>query len=129
MVISGSLQQLTMGLSWPVVKVIQKATEELIADIIYNEIYMHYEAPQEMFRDGGGNLWGVVQAFLKKIGTTHKGSSLYHPRTNGKVERLNGIIGNMISKLLFGKPTKYWDLYLDQTLFACRVQTNQNPHP
>jgi hypothetical protein len=31
----------------------------------------------------------------------------------------------MVSKLLFGKPTKYWDLYLDQALFACRIRTNQ----
>src|SRR5208282_5024434 len=31
----------------------------------------------------------------------------------------------MISKLLFEKPTKLWDLYLDQALFACRIHTNQ----
>ena len=92
---------------WPIAKAIPKATEEAIADFIFNEIYMHYEAPQELFSDGGKNLWGgVVQAFLKKIGTIHKGSSPYHPRTNGKVERLNGILEDMISKLLLEKPTK-----------------------
>ena len=30
----------------------------------------------------------------------------------------------MLGKLLLGKPTKLWDLYLDQALFACRVRTN-----
>lgn len=30
----------------------------------------------------------------------------------------------MISKMLLGKPTKLWDLYLDQALFACRIRTN-----
>src|SRR5437667_10601805 len=44
--------------------------------------------------------------------------------TNGKVERINGIIGSMLGKLLLGKPTDLWDLYLDQALFACRVRTN-----
>lgn len=107
-------------------RAIPKATDEAIADFIFEEIYMHYGAPQEIFSDGGKNLWsGVVQALLKRIGTTHKGSSPYHPRTNGKVERLNGILEDMISKLLFGKPTKLWDLYLDQALFACRIRTNQ----
>ena len=44
--------------------------------------------------------------------------------TNGKVERINGIIGSMLGKLLLGKPTVLWDLYLDQALFACRLRTN-----
>ena len=110
---------------WPVAKAVPRATEEVIADFLYEEIYMHYGAPQELFSDGGKNLWsGVVQAYLKKIGTEHKGSSPYHPRTNGKVERLNGILGEMITKLLMGKPTKLWDLYLDTALFACRIRTN-----
>jgi hypothetical protein len=30
----------------------------------------------------------------------------------------------MLGKFLMGKPTKHWDLYLDQALFACRVRTN-----
>ena len=111
---------------WPVAKAVPTATEDVIADFIFNEIYMHYGAPEEIFSDGGKNLWsGVVQAFLKRIGTAHKGSSPYHPQTNGKVERLNGILGGMISKFLLGKPTKLWDEYLDQALFACRIRTNQ----
>ncbi len=110
---------------WPVAKAIPSATEDAIAEFIFHEIYMHYGAPQEIFTDGGKNLWGgVVQSYLKKIQTIHKGTSPYHPRTNGKVERLNGILEDMISKLLFGKPTKLWDLYLDQALFACRVRTH-----
>ena len=110
---------------WPLAKAIPKATEEAIAEFIFSEIYMHYGAPQEIFTDGGKNLWGgVLQAYLKKISTHHHGTSPYHPRTNGKVERLNGIIGKMLGKLMLGKPTKLWDLYLDQALFACRVRTH-----
>src|SRR5436309_219682 len=30
----------------------------------------------------------------------------------------------MLGKLLLNKPTKLWDLYLDQAVFACRVRTH-----
>ena len=110
---------------WPIAKAIPVATEDAIAEFIYDEIYLHYGAPQEIFTDGGKNLWGgVVQRYLKKIKTLHKGTSPYHPRTNGKVERLNGIIGTMLGKMLLNKPTKLWDLYLDQAIFACRIRTH-----
>ena len=85
---------------------------------------MHYGAPQEIFTDGGKNLWGgAVQKYLERVKTLHKGTSPYHPRTNWKVERLNGIMGTMLGKLLLNKPMKLWDLYLDQAVFACRVRT------
>jgi hypothetical protein len=61
---------------------------------------------------------------MKKIHIVYKGTSPYHPRTNEKVECLNGILEDMISKLLFEKLTKLWDLYLDQVLFACKVRTH-----
>ena len=42
---------------WPIAKAILKA-EEAIAEFIHDEIYMQYGAPQEIFTDGGKNLWG-----------------------------------------------------------------------
>jgi hypothetical protein len=53
---------------WPIAKAIKRATEDEITDFIFHEIYMHYGAPQEIFTDGGKNLWGgAVQAYLEKI--------------------------------------------------------------
>ena len=55
---------------------IDYATDEAIAEVIYDEIYMHLGAPQESFTDGGKNFWGgVVQGYLKKIAADHKGTS------------------------------------------------------
>jgi Integrase zinc binding domain len=114
---------------WPLAKALPNADKQSIADFIFNEIYMQYGAPQEIFTDGGKNLWsGVVEEYLRKMQTHHRGTSPYHPRTNGRVERLNGIIGNMLGKYLLNKPTKLWDQYLDQALWACRVRTNTTTH-
>src|SRR5204862_7820901 len=84
-----------------------------------------YCSQQEIFTDGGKNLWGgVVQKYLERIKTLHKGTSPYHPWTNGKVERLNGIIGSMLGKMLLNKPTKLWDLYVDHAILTCRIRTH-----
>jgi hypothetical protein len=62
---------------WPIAKAIKRATEDEIADFIFHEIHMHYGAPQEIFIDGGKNLWGgAVQAYLESIKIIHKGTSV-----------------------------------------------------
>ena len=100
-------------------------TQEAIADFIFHEIYIHYGTSQEIFIDRGTNLWGeIVQTYLKRIAIFHYGTNPYHPRTNGKIECLNGILGGMLGKFLFDKSIKLWDLYLDQALFACRIRTH-----
>src|SRR4030095_8186106 len=81
-------------------------------------IMVHHKKSSPTPSDGDKNLWGgVVQKYLEKIKTLHKGMSSYHPRTNGKVKRLNGILGSMLGKMLLNKPTKLWDLYVDQAIF------------
>jgi hypothetical protein len=114
---------------WPITEAIADATEDAIAVFIFHEIYIHFDALQEIFSDGGSNLLGkFVETYLKKIQTVHKGASPYHPRTNGRVEHLSGI-GGMLIKLLLGKPTKLWDLFLDRALFACRIRTHTTTKP
>jgi hypothetical protein len=79
-----------------------KATKDAIADFSFHEVYVHYGAPQEIFTDGGKDLWGgVVQKYLERIKTGHKGTSSYHPRTNRKVESLNGLIGSIHRRTIF----------------------------
>ncbi|PWY96913.1 hypothetical protein BCV70DRAFT_149105, partial [Testicularia cyperi] len=52
-------------------------------------------------------------------GTRHRLTTAYHPRTNGKVESLN-----VLTKLMVGKSTRLWDLYLREALFAARIRTH-----
>jgi hypothetical protein len=51
---------------------------------------------------------GVITVYLKKIATHHAGISPYHHRIGGAVERLNGILGGILGKLLADKTTKLW---------------------
>jgi hypothetical protein len=41
-----------------VTRAVSEAAENGIADFIYEEIFLHYGALQEIFSDSGKNLWG-----------------------------------------------------------------------
>jgi transposase InsO family protein len=108
---------------WPVAVALPNAKEETVAQAIHDQIAMVYGPPQELLSDNGANLIGkVMRHYLKLFRSRYRVTSPYHPRTNGKVERFNGLLGIIFTKYLVNKPTALWDLYLPQALFACRVR-------
>lgn len=110
---------------WPVARAVPDATEETLAKFLHDDIFALYGAPKELLSDNGPNLLaGAVRHYVQLLGTRHRTTTPYHPRTNGKVENLNGLLGRMLTKYLMGKPTKAWDLFLSQALFSARVRTH-----
>jgi transposase InsO family protein len=110
---------------WPVAKAVPDAKQETVADFLHNDIFANYGAPREILSDNGPNLLGgVIENYLAKLRSRHRTTTPYHPRTNGKVENLNGTLGSMLTKYLMGKPTRLWDQYLTQALFATRVRVH-----
>ena len=99
------------------------ASNEAITDFLHDEIFVNYRPPRELLSDNGTNfLSRIVTLYLKRLGTRHRTTTPYHPRTNSKVENLNGTLGKMLTKYLIGKPTRLWDRFLAQALFATRVR-------
>lgn len=43
-----------------------------------------------------------MKEYQKRVGINHKLTSAYHPRTNSKVERFNGVIKPMLRKFTNG---------------------------
>jgi transposase InsO family protein len=63
-----------------------------------------------------------MRFYITKLGIRYRITTLYHPRTNGKVENLNNTLKRILTKLIIDKPTKLWDEYLPQALFSARVR-------
>jgi transposase InsO family protein len=60
------------------------------------------------------NLWrGLFKGFGKNINF----NTTYHPQTNGKIERVNQIIEDMLRKYVMDKPSK-WEEYLHLVEFS-----------
>jgi RNase H-like domain found in reverse transcriptase/Reverse transcriptase (RNA-dependent DNA polymerase)/Integrase zinc binding domain/Retroviral aspartyl protease len=93
---------------WPLAKALPAATEDAIAEFIFYEIYMHYGAPQEIFTDGGKNLWGgAVQKYLAKIKTIHKGTSPYHPLRMVKLSRSMDYLAGSLQNRCWESPQSF----------------------
>jgi len=111
--------------NWPIARALPEATAEAVATFLYEEIVLQFGCPSEIVSDRGANFMSdVLQRYLEKLHIKHKATSAYHPRSNGKCERLNGVIGHMLSKYV-GTHVHSWDQYLHQSLFACRVHISQ----
>ncbi|CEP06777.1 hypothetical protein, partial, partial [Parasitella parasitica] len=110
--------------NWPIARAVPVASMEAVADFIYEEIVMRFGCPSEIITDRGANFTsGLVEAYTKRIGTNHKLTSAFHPRTNSKVERYNGTIKQMLRKYVNGAIHR-WDDFVNTALWASRVRVH-----
>ena len=101
-----------------------EATDEVVADFLF-ELYCQYGAFRELLSDNGANLNSrMISFYLDRIKVKHRTTTPYHPQTNGKVERFNGMLGQILTKELLEKPTILWDEYLACAVFAYRVRAH-----
>jgi transposase InsO family protein len=85
---------------WPVTRALPDARAETIATVIHNDITMVYGPPKELLSDNGSNLTGeIIKAYTTLLGTKHRVTTPYHPRTNGIVKNFNGLLGNVLTKM------------------------------
>jgi transposase InsO family protein len=110
--------------NWPIARAVPDATEETVAHFIYHEILMNFGCPVEILTDRGSQFMAkVLERYLEAQKIKHLCTSAFHPRTNGKTERFNGVLGGMITKYAKGARHR-WDEFVDQALFACRVRVH-----
>ena len=110
--------------NWPIARAVPVASEEAVADFLYEEIVMKFGCPAEIITDRGSNFTsGLVKAYTTRIGTNHKLTSAFHPRTNSKVERFNGVIKQMLRKYCNGAINR-WDDFLNAALWASRIRVH-----
>lgn len=99
------------------------ATSQRVVNALWDHIVLHYGFPHEILSDRGRNfLAPIVTAFLRKANIKRLTTSAYHPRTNGKVERYNGILESYLQRMNSTGDKTRWDEFLDAALFATRVR-------
>jgi hypothetical protein len=92
--------------------------ETKIVDIYMKEISRLHGIPKTIVSDGDpkftSNFW---KGLFKGFGTNMNFSIAYHPNLDGKIERVNQAIEDMLRMYLMDKPSK-WEDYLHLVEFA-----------
>lgn len=93
-------------------------------------ISTHWLSPLELVTDNGPSFTSKeVETYLKAHNIKHSKTSPYSPRTNGRVEKFNGVLKEILIGLCRDAdqtrlPHQYWHIYLDEALF----RYNQRPN-
>uniref|UniRef100_K7EXH9 Gypsy retrotransposon integrase-like protein 1 n=1 Tax=Pelodiscus sinensis TaxID=13735 RepID=K7EXH9_PELSI len=84
------------------------------------KVFSRVGLPQEILTDQGTNLTGRVLAELcRLLRVKQLRTSVYHPQTDGLVERFNRTLKTMLRKFIELDP-RDWDQFLPALLFAVR---------
>ena len=110
---------LTDNLSkYVIAKAMPTNTARDAADFIMNEFIMVHGTPQRLISDNGVHF---NNAMMKNISATlkfiHAFSAVYHPETNGQVERFNSTFCTQLSKYN-DEERDDWDDYLSAIVYA-----------
>ncbi|MCO5595574.1 hypothetical protein L7F22_049619 [Adiantum nelumboides] len=80
-----------------------------------------FDTPLEIVSDNGpGFKRGILKEVCEELKISHRHSTPYCPQSNGLVKKANGIIANIIRKMVESKP-KHWDNFLDGAIWAYRT--------
>lgn len=81
-----------------------------------------FGCPKEIITDRGRNFLALaLEEYLEILLVKHLKTSAFHPRTNGKGENFNGLLGKMLAKCVKSARHK-WDLFVEEALWNCRVR-------
>ena len=88
------------------------------ASFLFEEIMMRFGYPLELVSDRGKHfLNDFVSNITSQYLIKHRKTTPYNPKANGLMERTNGIVGNILKKMVSAYKTD-WDLKLLSAVHA-----------
>ena len=95
------------------------------AEQFINLIICRYGSPTHLLSDGGSPFLSTLAQEINRIMNVKKlNTSAYHPQTNGKVERFNNTLVNMLAMYVSMKQND-WDKFIPYALFAYNTSRHE----
>jgi hypothetical protein len=104
---------------WVEAKALANITAPTIQKFFWQNIVCRFEVPRELTVDNGKQFdYYSFKEYCKTLGTHAKFSLVYHPQSNGAVERANGLIFSRIKKCLFDQKKGKWINELPKVIWS-----------
>jgi len=87
-----------------VTKAVLNAMKIIVADFLYNKIFMNYNSSKELLFNNNMNFLSCIMIYyLKKLRTQYRTMTFYYFYINKKIENLNEMLSFMFTKYLMSK--------------------------
>jgi len=85
---------------WVEANAVAKATEQVVADFLFEDLFSRYGTPREIVSDGGALFTShMIGRLMQKYGVKHRVTTPY-PQANGQVESTNKVSENILTKTI-----------------------------
>ena len=114
-----------------ITKAVRDCTAATEVDFLTNDVILKYGTTTCILTDNGTHFTAqLVNNLLQQLGATHLYSTVYHPQTNGQIERFNATMDGKIAALCNERRTN-WDEMLRFVTFnyntSVHATTQQTP--
>ena len=113
---------------------IPSESNENVWNAFTNGFISRHGCPEVLISDLGSEFTALeFERYLEQLGIEHHTTTPVHPQSNGKIERFNRTINEMIQKAVNNQPSR-WEsiLFLNDALLAYRTSvsttTGDTPH-
>ncbi|XP_078019386.1 protein NYNRIN-like [Epinephelus lanceolatus] len=115
---------------WVEAKATAKSDHKTVAKFLCQEVFPRFEMSDTISSDNGSHfVSNVMQETLKQLGIKQKFGCVYHPQSQGAVERANGILKTKIAKIVADSRNKLnWVDALPLALMSMRSQASRVTH-
>ncbi len=100
-----------------ITKAVRDCTAATAVNFLINDVILKYGTPTCILTDNGTHFTAqLMNNLFERLGVTHLYSTVYHPQTNGQIERFNATMDGKIAALCNERRTN-WDEMLQFVTF------------
>jgi transposase InsO family protein len=110
---------------WVEARALKNNTSLEVGTFLYEEVIYRHGLPQKFVMDNGPENQDITKSLLEHYNVKNINISVYHPQSNGLIERGHGPVVNALAKYSAEKKAQ-WNLVLPLALWADRVTVRRS---